>query len=65
MQTEESLVFSGMGTYYELLWDANIVILNVVGTFLDGDQQRMSNADHSPCLDLQYHSFPGSLYTNP
>lgn len=65
MHTEESLVFSEMGTYYELLWGVRVVIPSVAGTSLDGDQQCMSNADHSLCFDLPNHSFPGSLYTNP
>lgn len=65
MQTEESLVSSEMGTYYELLWDVRVVILSVAGTSLDGDQQCMFNADHSLCFDRPYHSFPESPYTNP
>lgn len=65
MQTEESLDFSEMGTYYELLWDIRVVILSVAGTALDGDQQCVFKADHSLCFDLPYHSFPGSLCINP
>lgn len=65
MHTEEPLVFSEMGTYFEPLWGVRVVIPSVAGTSLNGDQQCMSNANHFLCLDLPNHSFPGSLYTNP